>query len=184
MKINKITLYLLLLLCTNIFSQKDSSGFKYWLNIGTGINNSSKLAVGANFNFSTWNFYSQVGYQFISRVIGAPNAGDVREELPLNVINLGIGKIITKQYYFASFMVGPAVVFGEKKGYKYKIVEKYYMMFETKRFIAMGFVYNAQLFYTFSKPCGIGLELFGVINAERSMAEIKASISLNVGSLF
>ena len=183
MKINKLTLLLLLLICTNVFSQKDSSDFKYWLNIGTGINNSSKLAIGGNFNFTTWNFYSQVGYQFISRKLGARFSDYLNDELELNSINMGVGKVIAKRYYFASFMVGPAFVWGTKKGDTYKNISFAEIEFDKKRFMTVGIVYNAQLFFTFIKPCGIGLELFGVINNERSMAEIKVSISFNSGNL-
>jgi hypothetical protein len=147
-----------------------------WVNSGIGINNSSVLAFGSNINVKTFSFYSQVGYQKISRLIGGIDDGNVKGELTLNALNLGVGLLLQKRYYYGAFFIGPAVVFGEERGNN--IVEEYvtYQLFNKSNFVTLGITFNSQLFVYIYKNTALGLELYGVINNKRSMAEVKTSV--------
>lgn len=147
-----------------------------WVNSGIGINNSSVLAFGSNINVKTFSFYSQVGYQKISRLIGGIDDGNVKGELTLNALNLGVGSLLQKRYYYGAFFIGPAVVFGEERGNN--IVEEYvtYQLFNKSNFVTLGITFNSQLFVYIYKNTALGLELYGVINNKRSMAEVKTSV--------
>lgn len=147
-----------------------------WTNAGVGINNSNVLAIGGNINFKTFSFYSQVGYQKISRLVGGIDDGNVKGELTLNALNLGVGLLLQKRYYYGAFFVGPAVVFGEEKGNN--IIEEYvtYQLFNKSNFVTLGITFNSQLFVYIYKNTALGLELYGVINNKRSMAEVKTSV--------
>ncbi len=147
-----------------------------WVNSGIGINNSSVLAFGSNINVKSFSFYSQVGYQKISRLIGGIDDGNVKGELTLNALNLGVGLLLQKRYYYGAFFIGPAVVFGEERGNN--IVEEYvtYQLFNKSNFVTLGITFNSQLFVYIYKNTALGLELYGVINNKRSMAEVKTSV--------
>lgn len=159
-------------------SQENPSEFRYWFNMGLGINNSSTAAFGANLNFSTWNFYSQIGYQSIHRNIGEFNGDNQFKEFPLYSINLGIGDVLIKENIFSSIMIGPAFTWGSKIDESPQIINSISIDKEVD-FYTLGLVFNSQLFFTFIKEMGIGLELFGNLNPTRSLAEIKISIHFN-----
>ncbi|HPN38138.1 MAG TPA: hypothetical protein PL041_07015 [Melioribacteraceae bacterium] len=147
-----------------------------WVNSGIGINNSKVLAFGSNINVKTFSFYSQIGFQKISRLVGGVDDGNVKGELTSNAINLGVGLLLQKNYYYGAFFVGPAVVFGDERGNK--IIEENitYQLFNKSKFVTLGITFNSQFFVYIYKNTALGLELYGVLNNKRSMAEIKTSV--------
>ncbi len=140
-------------------------------------------AIGGSINFRTFSFYSQIGYQKISRLIGGVDAGNVKGELMLNAVNLGVGLLLQKKYYFGAFFIGPAVVYGEKKGNEIIEENLRYYFYNKSNFINCGLVFNSQLFVKIYKGTALGLELYGVVNNERSMAEVKTSVSFCLNNL-
>ncbi len=102
-------------------------------------------------------------------------------EFPLKAINIGVGDVIIGEYYFASFMVGPAYVWGTKKEVTTNLNVFNDYIEEEAGFSTVGLVFNTQLIFTFIKEMGIGVELYGNINSVRSIAEIKLTFHLNNG---
>lgn len=177
----KPLLVLILLINLTIYAQDDSTDFRYWINTGVGLNSSSTFAFGVNYNFSIGDLYSQVGYQSIYRYIGEFNYDYSYMEFPLKAINIGVGDVIIGEYYFASFMVGPAYVWGTKKEVTTNLNVFNDYIDEEAGFSTVGLVFNTQLIFTFIKESGIGVELYGNINSVRSIAEIKLTFHLNNG---
>ncbi|MFH0734885.1 MAG: hypothetical protein V1773_10695 [bacterium] len=176
---------LFVLINLNVFAQNDSTKFRYWFNTSLGLNTSSTYAFGFNYNFSTWDFYSQVGYQTVYRYMGPFDNDYNFMEFPLKSINIGIGDVIAEDYYFAAFMIGPAYTWGTKNvKNSVKIQDIYQVIYMDKeeKFNTIGLVFNAQIFFTFVKEIGVGLELYGNINNVRSLAEIKLSLHFNNGT--
>ena len=137
---------LFVLINLNIFAQSDSTNFRYWFNTSIGLNTSSTIAFGFNFNFSTWDFYSQVGYQSVYRYMG-PFGGDYDfMEFPLKSINIGVGDVIVGEYYFSAFMIGPAYTYGTKKADNAIKIQNIYLDKE-ENFSTIGLVFNAQIFF-------------------------------------
>ncbi|HPN38137.1 MAG TPA: hypothetical protein PL041_07010 [Melioribacteraceae bacterium] len=178
---NKLLLASILLINLTVFAQDDSTDFRYWINTGIGVNSSSTAAFGANYNFSLGELYSQVGYQSIYRYIGEYNYDYSYMEFPLKAVNIGIGDVVIGEYYFVSFMIGPAYVWGTKKELTSRLNIFNHNIAEEVDFSTVGLVFNTQFIFTFIKEMGIGVELYGNINSERSLAEIKLTFHLNNG---
>lgn len=177
----KLLFALFFLVNSYVYTQNDSTAYKYWLNVGIGLNSSSTAAFGANYNFSIGDLYYQAGYQSIYRYIGDYNYDYSYMEFPLKAINIAIGDVLIEEYIFASFFVGPSYVWGtNKKVTSQQNIFKDYIA-EEENFSTVGLVFNSQLIFTFIKEMGIGLELYGNINSVRSIAEIKLTFHLNNG---
>lgn len=157
-------------------AQEYNPKYKYWFNIGLGINNSSVANIGGNYNFSFFkDYYFQVGYQFISRDLGLPYSYLFYKEFPLYAVNIGIGYITKNRSILFGNFIGPSYVWGERLGenkdvFGHRQIEKFY---------TAGIAINSQLFFKPLPELGLGLELYGNINFVRTMAEIKVSIHFN-----
>lgn len=159
----------------NVYGQKDSSAYKYWLNFGLGINKSSVANFGGSYNFSYKNNFYQVGYQNISRELNYVSQDFAFKEFYLKAVNVGFGYVTANEYFLFSNFIGPSFDWGNEPSEDLDI----YGIHKINKFSTFGIALNSQIFFRLISEIGIGMELYGNWNPKRTMAEVRVSINLN-----
>lgn len=169
LKIKCIIVFTLMFLSAPLFAQeKDSTSdnYKYWMSAGAWVD--KQLSLNFNYCFSLGeNFYK---VEYIKRGYEFPLAG-ISSEYGFHLIDVSIGKRLQSKWFQISHFIGPAYIYGIKRGYPGS----------DENFNTAGIHMETQVLFRLANEVGLGFGLYGNINLKKHFAGMNVNLTLGNG---